>query len=88
MRITSIRFVNESEHQAECLITIGDQIVSLQCKSFLPKKFEPHQHRIAWLQDALRQLNRMPEYRGTAAQDALGDIARSAAAAIERPPTA
>lgn len=84
VRITNVDFVELTASEAQCLLTCDDGVVSIKCVSLLPKEAETHQHRIAWLQDALRQLRRMPEYRAAAAESLFSDIVLSAASAMRR----
>lgn len=85
MRITSVKFVEIAAAEAQCLLTSDAGVVSLKCVSLLPKEADAGQHRIAWLQDAMRQLRRMPEYRAVAADGAFSDVVLSAATAMENP---
>ena len=84
MQITGVDFVEVNASEAQCLLTCDDVVVSLKCVSLLPAEADATQHRIAWLQDALRQLRRMPEYRAAAAETEFGEIALSASSALQR----
>ncbi|MFT6025503.1 MAG: hypothetical protein ACI9PY_003641 [Ascidiaceihabitans sp.] len=84
VKITSVDFIEITASEAQCMLTCDDGVVSLKCVSLLPKDAEAHQHRIAWLQDALRQLRRMPEYRAATAESIFSDIVLSASSAMDR----
>ena len=65
MHISEIQFWEVKGPSALCIFITENGIVSLQCSSKLPEDAPETHHRKAWVKDALRQQNRMPEFRNS-----------------------
>ncbi len=65
MYVSEVQFWDVKEASALCVFITDKGIVSLQCNSRLSNKATDAEHRAAWLKDALRQQNRMPEFRNS-----------------------
>jgi hypothetical protein len=61
--ISEIQFWEVHGATALCVLVTENGIISLQCNSRLSAEAPDAEHRAAWLKDALRQQNRMPEFR-------------------------
>lgn len=78
MQITGFTIEDEQQngarHAARVVLELGDRIITLFCDIAAPRAGAEAQLRHALLQDALRQMGRMPEYRCRDAQPQLSPV--------------
>lgn len=76
IEITDYQYCDRLErHRATVGVTLKDHFITLLCKADLPKNAASTRRARAFVEDAVRQLHRMPEVRsGAAAVDFAADF--------------